>query len=156
MMTFLSVNHVDRNDKPEAVDWTDTGRFAGPFVIYILFGACYPIFQNFHHWTYSTFSNEPHVLGRYSGYFKGAQAFGTATAFGIDTHGVQFIREAGAYFGMMIVGLALSMVSVYLYTTDTKYGEEEGVVVPEQFDDVVAEDKAVYRRDDGVSFADDD
>ncbi|KAL6797861.1 hypothetical protein GGI42DRAFT_88382 [Trichoderma sp. SZMC 28013] len=137
MVSFLSVNHIDRTETPRAIDWTETSKFAGPFVIYILFGACYPIFQNFHHWTYSTFSNEPHVLGRYSGYFKGFQAFGTATAFGIDTHSVQFIREAGAYFAMMIVGLCLTMVAIYLYTTDTKYGQEEGVVIPEAFEDVV-------------------
>ncbi|KAH6607063.1 hypothetical protein Trco_003376 [Trichoderma cornu-damae] len=139
MVSFLVVNDIDRDEAPRAIDWTETTKFAGPFVTYMLFGACYPIFQNFHHWTYSTFSNEPHVLGRYSGYFKGFQAFGTATAFGIDTHGVQFIREAGAYFGIMAAGLALTMVSVYFYTTNTRYGQEEGVVIPEAFEDVVAE-----------------
>lgn len=139
MVSFLSVNDINRTLTPRAVDWTETSKFAGPFVIYIFFGACYPIFQNFHHWTYSTFSNEPHVLARYSGYFKGFQAFGTATAFGIDTHSVQFIREAGAYFGMMIVGLCLTMVAITLYTTNTRYGQEEGVVIPEAFEEVLEE-----------------
>lgn len=133
MVSFLTVNHINRNHSPEGVDWTDTTKFAGPFVIYIFFGACYPIFQNFHQWTYSTFSNKPHILARYSGYFKGLQAFGSATAFGIDMHEAQFIHEAGAYFGMMMVGLCFTTVSISRYTTNTTYGQEEGVVVPKVF-----------------------
>lgn len=136
MIAFLASNNFDRNGTSPSVDWTETSRFAGPFVIYIFFGACYPLFQNFHHWTYSTFSNEPHILGRYSGYFKGVQAWGTATAFGIDSHGVAFLHEAVAYFVLMIVGLALSTTSIYKYTTNTNYGVEDGVVIPKEFEDV--------------------
>lgn len=137
MIAFLASNTFDRSLGSKGVDWTDTSRFAGPFVIYIFFGACYPLYQNFHHWAYSTFSNEPHILGRYSGYFKGVQAWGTATAFGIDSHGVAFLHEAVAYFSLMTVGLCLSAYSIYKHTANTTYGFEEGVVVPEAFEDVI-------------------
>lgn len=89
-----------------------------------------PVFQNFHHWLYSTFSNEPHVLGRYSGYFKGVQAFGTATAFGIDSRRTPLLNQGAAYFPLMIVGLGLSALAAYQFTTETNYGAEQGVVVP--------------------------
>ncbi len=129
MITFLGINKIDRNTT-YGVDWTGGTTFAGPFVIYMFFGMCYPLFQNFHHWLYSTFSNEPHVLGRYSGFFKGVQAFGTATAFGIDSRKAPLINMGAAYFPMMMVGLMLSAVSAYKYTTNTNYGKEEGVVIP--------------------------
>lgn len=136
MLVFLSHNHerVDRSGASPGIDWSDGTTFAGPFVIYIFFGACYPLFQNYHHWLYSTFSNEPHVLARYSGYFKGFQAWGTATAFGIDSHLTPFVTEAAAFFSLMIAGLTLSMTSSYLNTTNTNYGNEAGVVIPVVFE----------------------
>ena len=133
MITFLSVNKIDRND-PRGVDWTDGSAFAGPLVIYMFFGMCYPLFQNFHHWLYSTFSNEPHILARYSGYFKGVQAFGTATAFGIDSRKTPLINMGAAYFPLMMVGLILSAISAFKYTTNTNYGKEVGVIVPAAFE----------------------
>ncbi|RDW74206.1 hypothetical protein BP5796_07648 [Coleophoma crateriformis] len=151
MLVFLSHNRLDRSGSSRGVDWTDGTSFAGPFVIYIFFGACYPLFQNYHHWLYSTFSNEPHVLARYSGYFKGFQAWGTATAFGIDSHLTPFLTEAAAFFSLMMAGLALSVTSAYLNTTNTNYGKENGVVVPEAFEKIsegpviVGEEGAVER-----------
>ncbi len=134
MMAFLGHNHLDRSGEGPGVDWTDGTTFAGPFAIYIFFGACYPLFQNYHHWLYSTFSNEPHVLARYSGSFKGFQAWGTATAFGIDSHLTPFLTEAATFFSMMVAGLCLSLTSAYLHTTNTNYGTEVGVITPEFFE----------------------
>lgn len=144
MITFLSVNNIDRND-PRGVDWTDGSVFAGPLVIYMFFGLCYPLFQNFHHWLYSTFSNEPHILARYSGYFKGVQAFGTATAFGIDSRKTPLINMGAAYFPLMMIGLVLSATSAYKYTTNTNYGKEVGVIVP-----AVVERELGVHTDDGT------
>ncbi|KAF4883541.1 putative membrane protein [Colletotrichum fructicola] len=134
LLAFLASNDFDRAGPVIGIDWTDGRRFAGPFVLYMFLGASYPIFQNFLIWVYSTFSNEPRTLGRYSGYFKGVQAFGTATAFGIDSRYVSFLHQAIVYAGLMLGGLGLASVSVYTYTSDTTYGQEEGVVVPEAFD----------------------
>lgn len=133
MTTFLAVNHVERGDA-RGIDWTDGSKFAGPLVIYMFFGICYPLFQNLHHWLYSTFSNEPHVLGRYSGYFKGVQAFGTATAFGIDSRKTAFLVQDATYFPLMMVGLALSTISAFRYTSNTNYGKETGVVIPAEIE----------------------
>lgn len=144
MITFLSVNKIDRND-PRGVDWTDGSTFAGPLVIYMFFGMCYPLFQNFHHWLYSTFSNEPHILARYSGYFKGVQAFGTATAFGIDSRKTPLINMGAAYFPLMMVGLTLSTISAVKYTTNTNYGKEAGVIVP-----AIVEREMGVNTDDGT------
>ncbi|KAL4778894.1 major facilitator superfamily domain-containing protein [Aspergillus varians] len=129
MTTFLTVNDIHR-DVARGVDWTDGSSFAGPLVIYMFFGMCYPLFQNLHHWLYSTFSNEPHVLARYSGFFKGVQAFGTATAFGIDSRKTPFLIQNAVYFPLMMIGLLLSTVSAYKYTSNTNYGKESGVVIP--------------------------
>ncbi|KAF4818311.1 putative membrane protein [Colletotrichum siamense] len=134
LLAFLASNDFDRAGPVIGIDWTDGRRFAGPFALYMFLGASYPIFQNFLIWVYSTFSNEPRTLGRYSGYFKGVQAFGTATAFGIDSRYVSFLHQAIVYATLMLGGLGLASVSVYQYTSDTKYGQEEGVVVPEKFD----------------------
>ncbi|RDW67551.1 hypothetical protein BP6252_08947 [Coleophoma cylindrospora] len=156
MLVFLSHNRLDRSGSSRGIDWTDGTSFAGPFVIYIFFGACYPLFQNYHHWLYSTFSNEPHVLARYSGYFKGFQAWGTATAFGIDSHLTPFLTEAAAFFSLMMAGLALSVTSAYLNTTNTNYGKENGVVVPEAFEKiseapVIVGEEGVVEREASIS-----
>lgn len=134
LLAFLASNDFDRAGPVIGIDWTDGRRFAGPFVLYMFLGASYPMFQNFLIWVYSTFSNEPRTLGRYSGYFKGVQAFGTATAFEIDSRYVPFLHQAIVYATLMLGGLGLASVSVYRYTSDTRYGQEEGVVVPEKFD----------------------
>ncbi|KAJ5620285.1 hypothetical protein N7510_004269 [Penicillium lagena] len=136
MLSFLGTHKINRHDPPPGNDWSNAA-FGGPFVIYMFLGACYPIYQNFHQWAYSTFSNEPHVLGRYSGYFKGVQAWGTAVAFGIDSHEVPFIHEAAAYCSLMMAGLALTAVSIYRNTLNTRYGMEEGVAIPKESRDFI-------------------
>ncbi|KAJ0328730.1 hypothetical protein COL922a_013100 [Colletotrichum nupharicola] len=134
LLAFLAPNDFDRAGPVIGIDWTDGRRSAGPFALYMFLGASYPMFQNFLIWVYSTFSNEPRTLGRYSGYFKGVQAFGTATAFGIDSRYVSFFYQAIVYATLMLGGLGLASVIVYRCTSDTRYGQEEGVVVPEEFD----------------------
>ena len=59
------------------------------------------------------------------------RALGLAVAFGIDSNSVPFLNEAATYFALLMVGLSLCMISSWKYTTNTEYGKEEGVIVPE-------------------------
>ena len=85
-------------------------------------------------WLCSTFSNEPSNLSRYSGYIEGLKALGLVVAFGIDSNHIAFLTEGAAYFSMMIAGLLLCLISALTYTKDTKYGDEEFVIIPEVFE----------------------
>lgn len=62
------------------------------------------------------------------------RALGFAVAFGIDSNSVPFLTEAAAYFSLAMVGLILCVFSAIKYTRDSRYGEEEDVVVPEAFE----------------------
>lgn len=131
---FLTTNDLNRQLKPHGVDWSAPSGFTGLLVIYIFLGAAVSIFLGYLAWLCSTFSNEPKVLSRFSGYIEGLKALGLIVAFGIDSNHVSFMKESAAYFTLIMVGIVLCVVSASIYTKDTKYGDEELVIVPAAFE----------------------
>ena len=55
-------------------------------------------------------------------------------AFGIDSHSVPFLTEAAMYFSLGMAGLILCVVAAIMYTKESRYGEEDNVIVPEAFE----------------------
>jgi hypothetical protein len=137
LIWFLISHPIDRQGSPLRVDWKDGSKFSHLLVIWFFLGSCWAIFQGYIVWLVSSFSNEPSRLSHYSGFVEGMRALGFAVAFGIDSHSSPFLSEMGMVFGLMLAGLVLCVVSATLYTTDSFYGAEERVVVPEAFDLVV-------------------
>lgn len=134
VFSFLTTHDLDRKKKAWGVDWSNGTRFAGPLVMSVFLGSMWAILQSYIQWLCSTFSNEPSKLARFSGYVEALRSLGIAVAFGIDSNSVAFLDEAAAYFSLAIAGLILCVVSASKYTGDSRYGEEEDVVVPELFE----------------------
>ncbi|KAL1868417.1 hypothetical protein VTK73DRAFT_3711 [Phialemonium thermophilum] len=73
----------------DGVDWTDDG-FAGPFVLYVLFGIIYGSHQLIGMWVMGTFTNKPATLAVYGGLWKGVAAAGVAVQFGMGAAEVPY------------------------------------------------------------------
>lgn len=77
----------------DGVDWTTGGGpavFAGPFVLYLVFGIIYGSHQLIGMWVMGTFTNEPSTLAIYGGMWKGVAAAGVAVQFGMGAAEVQY------------------------------------------------------------------
>jgi hypothetical protein len=82
----VQVKHgLVRDAKSPAWDWTDF-----LFVI-LLTGIAYAIDQMMVMWVISAFSNEPKLLARYGGFFKGMLSAGLCIAFGLEAGGVSYL-----------------------------------------------------------------
>lgn len=134
LLHFLSTHNLNRHMDPPGVDWSDGGPFVSLLVIYVSLGIVCSIFQGYVVWLCSTFSNEPIILSRYSGYIEALKALGLLIAYTIDSNDTPFLTEAAAYFSLAISGMILAMVSAVRYTKDTKYGQEDSVIVPQEFE----------------------
>jgi hypothetical protein len=127
---------VNRKGKGPKIDWTDSSNFLGLLGIFLVLGFAYALYMTYHFWLCSSFSNEPSKLGRQYGYITSVRMTGMAVAFGLDSARIPFMAEAQVYFIVMVVGAVLALVSAYRYLRDTKYGEEEGVIVPKEYENV--------------------
>ena len=134
LFSFLSNHDLNRHGKAMGVDWSDGSTFSTFFVIYIFLGFSCSVFLSYVQWLCSTFSNEPWTLGRFSGYIEALRAAGLVTFFAVDSDSVPFFKEAGVYFSLLMGGSTLSLFAAYRYTKDSRYGEEERVVVPAAFE----------------------
>jgi len=134
LLWFLATHSLNRHQKAPGVDWSDGHAFTALLIPYIFVGCSSSIFQTYLMWLCSTFSNEPTILSRYSGYIEALKALGLVTAFGIDSNHTPFLTEEAIYFPLNVVGIALCVISALRYARDTKYGDEKFVIVPKAFD----------------------
>jgi len=130
MFCFLAGKQINRKHPSPKVDWTDRGDFLKLLFLFIAIGLAQSVYQFYHIWLCSSFSNDPSKLGRYNGYISALRMSGLAAAFGLDSHKVSFMVEAEVYFIILIVGAVLSLISAYKYTKDTNYGSEDAVIDP--------------------------
>ncbi|OBT89844.1 hypothetical protein VE02_00785 [Pseudogymnoascus sp. 03VT05] len=126
--TTLSPTYA--NPPVGGVDWTDSSRFAGPFIIYLIFGVLYTCHQLVGMWVFGTFSNDPRVLAVYGGLWKGVAGGGLAVIFGIASSGIKFHTQLIIVMSLQFISLPLMLFLVIKYCTNTNYGKEENVVVP--------------------------
>jgi hypothetical protein len=66
---WLSNWKFDRAVTGPNIDWTDDA-YPGALIIYLCYGAQYGIFQNTVLWILGSMSNDPFILGNYSGLFE--------------------------------------------------------------------------------------
>lgn len=72
-------------------DWTDGTPFTEFLFVILLTGIAYAIDQMMVMWVISSFSNEPKLLARYGGFFKGMLSAGLCIAFGLEAGGVSYL-----------------------------------------------------------------
>ncbi|CDH59299.1 mfs general substrate transporter [Lichtheimia corymbifera JMRC:FSU:9682] len=64
------------------IRWDDPG-YGGPLVLCIFYGLTGGMYQSFMYWLMGAMSNDPKVLSRYAGFYKGAQLAGVAVSYGV-------------------------------------------------------------------------
>ena len=134
VLGFLGSHHLDRHAKPLGIDFTSGSQIAGPLVIFMIYGFAASTFQGYSQWMITTFSNDPAFLAHLSGLVEALRGMGLALAWVIDAHNTSFMAEAAMFSGLTLVGLLLMGVTARLYVTDSQYGREDNVIVPEDFE----------------------
>ncbi|ODQ54689.1 MFS general substrate transporter [Saitoella complicata NRRL Y-17804] len=112
----------EHNPSPSS-DWTDS-NWAGPFVLYVLYGMADAMYQSYCYWLMGAITNDPWTLARYAGFYKGLQSAGGALSFGISAAGVGFMRQLIVCFVLQGVSLPLMFV-VAKTVSKTNYASGE-------------------------------
>ena len=91
----VQVKHGLKRGAPSpAWDWTDGEPFVEFVFVILLTGTAYAIDQMMVMWVIASFSNEPRLLARYGGFFKGMLSAGLCVAFGLEAGGVSYLYVA--------------------------------------------------------------
>ena len=85
-------NNLDRNLPPPNYDWTDP-EFAGIMITYLIFGCLYAIHHMLIQWVISSWTNDPVMLARYAGLFKGILSAGLCVGFDLEAAGVSYMVQ---------------------------------------------------------------
>lgn len=126
---FSVIPKTEPESKP-AYDWTDPS-FAGFFVIFVIFnllGAVAPVYVA---WLLSSLTNDPRKSGAYAGLIRSVMAGGTAIGFGIAASGVSVRSQFITHITCQFLAVAPQIWVAFMYVTETNYGKEELVIVPE-------------------------
>ncbi|KAI9305640.1 major facilitator superfamily domain-containing protein [Cunninghamella echinulata] len=111
------------NDYNDPIHWTSQG-FAGPFVLYILYGFTDALYQSYLYWLMGAMSNDPSILSRYAGFYKALQSAGAAISFGIDACNIPLKWECLICWILVIISFP-SMLLVANNVSDTNATTED-------------------------------
>ncbi|KIW79626.1 hypothetical protein Z517_06240 [Fonsecaea pedrosoi CBS 271.37] len=131
---WLAQHHLNRHEAGPSTDWTDPG-FAGAFVIYIIYGSVYSIYQIATQYVICALTNDPERLARRASCFRGTTALGMMFSFIIDGNGGTYITQLSFQFACYFVGILFLYTVTVLYVGDTNYFHEDTVIVPKHIED---------------------
>jgi hypothetical protein len=77
-----------------------------------------------------TLTNDPIKGSHYAGGFRACLAAGESVVFGLDSLLIPYIKEAGIIFAFYIAGIFIYAYMALFVVEETKYFQEENVVVP--------------------------
>ncbi|KAG2175373.1 hypothetical protein INT43_001020 [Umbelopsis isabellina] len=108
----------------ERLDLTSGPHYGGELVLYICFGLADSMWQTFIYWIIGTLSNEPAVLGLYTGFFKAWQNAGAAAGWKIDASGVNFLHFLIACWVLVLIAFPGAFWVAFTTSETTGYSEE--------------------------------
>ncbi|KAI9298796.1 hypothetical protein K502DRAFT_170014 [Neoconidiobolus thromboides FSU 785] len=115
------VIHEENPDAGKGIDFTHGKDYAGPLVLYMLYGLLDAMLQSLSYWVMGSLSNDAQTLTRYAGFYKGIQSFGAAIAWGIST-------SSASYLAQLIICWALLEISVpgafFVIKNISDYGDD--------------------------------
>ncbi|KFY04164.1 hypothetical protein V491_09445 [Pseudogymnoascus sp. VKM F-3775] len=127
----VQIKHGLKRDAPSpAWDWTD-GPFSEFLFVILLTGIAYAIDQMMVMWVISAFSNEPKLLARYGGFFKGMLSAGLCIAFGLEAGGVSYLAQTITQTLLMVISFPIMYFLVFKFVSDTNYFSESNVIPPD-------------------------
>ncbi|QKX56317.1 uncharacterized protein TRUGW13939_03418 [Talaromyces rugulosus] len=128
---IIQVKHHLKRDLPSpAWDWTDSA-FVEFSIMVIFTGISYAIDQMVVMWVISSFSNEPRLLARYGGFFKGMLSAGLCIAFGMESGKVSYLNQTITQSVLMIISFPIMYYIVMKCVLDTNYFTEDNVIPPQ-------------------------
>lgn len=140
LISWVCLSKTFANPPLEGVDWTDA-NFAGPFVLYLLFGIVFTVHQMIGMWTMASLTNDPRKLGIYGGLWRGISGLGLCIAFALSAALVSYkyvsfdpltwsrflITSRAIIITMMtlqFLSLIIMAAIIEIYCGDTNYGHE--------------------------------
>ncbi|KAH6670604.1 hypothetical protein B0J14DRAFT_628416 [Halenospora varia] len=126
---MVRVRNYDRHNPPTPMDWTDDG-FAAIFVLFMINWISSTLWQYVIMYFLGTLTNDPIKGSHYAGGFRACLAAGEAVIFGLDSLLIPYIKEAGIIFAFYLTGICIYIYMAIFVVEETKYFQEENVVVP--------------------------
>ncbi|OAA71716.1 hypothetical protein LEL_08951 [Akanthomyces lecanii RCEF 1005] len=127
----VQVKHGLKRGAPSpAWDWMDGEPFVEFVFVILLTGTAYAIDQMMVMWVIASFSNEPRLLARYGGFFKGMLSAGLCVAFGLEAGGVSYLTQTITQATLMVVSFPIMFILVSKCVMDTNYLHEATVIPP--------------------------
>ncbi|OQV07673.1 hypothetical protein CLAIMM_12073 [Cladophialophora immunda] len=134
---WLAEHHLNRHEAGPSTDWTDPA-FAGAFVIYVIYGSVYSIYQIATQYVICALTNDPERLARRASCFRGTTALGMMFSFIIDGNGGTYITQLSFQFACYFVGILFLYTVTVFYVGDTNYFHEDTVIVPKHIEEDAA------------------
>jgi hypothetical protein len=75
-------------------------------------------------------TNDPIKGSHYAGGFRACLAAGESVVFGLDSLLIPYVKEAGSIFAFYFAGICIYVYVAFFVIEETKYFQEENVVVP--------------------------
>ncbi|TVY93440.1 putative membrane protein [Lachnellula willkommii] len=126
---MIRVRSFDRHHAPAPMDWTDDG-FAAEFVLFMLNWISSTLWQYVIMYFLGTLTNDPVKGSHYAGGFRACLAAGESVVFGLDSLLIPYAKEAGIIFAFYFAGICIYAYMALFVVEETKYFQEENVVVP--------------------------
>jgi MFS family permease len=126
---MVRVRNYDRHNPPTPMDWTDDG-FAGIFILFMLHWISSTLWQYVIMYFLGTLTNDPIKSSHYAGGFRACLAAGESVVFGLDSLLIPYVKEAGIIFAFYFAGICIYAYFALFVIEETKYFQEENVVVP--------------------------
>jgi hypothetical protein len=146
VLVMLKRHNLVREAPSPNYDWTDP-EFAGIMIMYLIFGCLYALHHMLVQWVISSWTNEPVVLARYAGLFKGILSAGLCLGFGLEAANVSYWNQALFQMIIMYVSLPIILYLIYTYTTDTNYFIEDTVIPPQRIEQAMLAAGLVTEKD---------
>lgn len=89
-------------------------RYAGPMVLYALYGFFDAVWQTYCYWIMGALTNETATAARMAGFYKAWQNVGAACAGQVDAKKVSYEVELFINWGLLIVGTVCAVPVAWL------------------------------------------
>lgn len=94
-------------------------EYAGPFVLYVSYGLLDAMFQTLCYWIIGALTDDPQMLSRYSGFFRGLQSAGAAVSWQMDTLEMPLMTELITNWALMSVSFPILIALLFLAVKDS-------------------------------------
>ncbi|KAN0063795.1 hypothetical protein ACQY0O_003845 [Thecaphora frezii] len=127
----------------QRVDFTQSRRYAGLCILYILSGVQDALFQTMAYWLIGSVSNDLSKLGFLAGFYKSIQSAGAAVAFSMDAGHEKFMMTLAVSWALCAVGLVFALPVLALRVTNRTIEEDAAGAVDADAAGAVDADAAV-------------